>query len=72
MGLDFIMEYEKAKQQVKEDGWDSFLESFQEKHPSYDLYSVSTPWFDDSSYICKFRGGGGDIVVGWKGVHDND
>lgn len=72
MGLDFIMEYEAAKNQVKENGWDNFLESFQEKFPSYDLGSVSTYWYNanDPTYICKMRGGYGDIVIGWEGVHD--
>lgn len=70
MGLDLILSHDTAKQSVKENGWDSFLEDFQKEYESYNLYSCSTYWLDDPHYICKFRGTRGDIVVGWEGVHD--
>jgi hypothetical protein len=72
MGLDFIMEYEQAKKRVKEEGFDGLLNDFREKYPSYDLGSVSTYWYDDPHYICKMRGGYGDVVIGWEGIHDHD
>lgn len=70
--LDFIMEHEKAKKMVDEKGWDNFLEVFQEQYSGHNLYCVSTHWHEDSKYICKFRGTGGDIVMGWDGVHNRD
>ncbi|MBT2696327.1 hypothetical protein J7E79_02610 [Bacillus sp. ISL-40] len=70
MGLDLIMSHDNAKQKVKEDGWDSFLETFQKDYEPYKLYSCSTYWYDDSQYICKFRGVYGDVVIGWDGIHN--
>lgn len=70
--FDQILNHEGARQKVKDEGWDSFLNQFQQEYESYNLYSCSTYWFDanDPSYICKFRGTHGDIIVGWEGVHD--
>jgi signal peptidase I len=70
--FDKIMSHEDAKKVVKEEGWDSYLNLFQQEYESYNLYSCSTYWFnaDDPNYICKFRGTCGDIVIGWEGVHD--
>jgi hypothetical protein len=70
--FDAIMSHESARQKVKEEGWDSFLNMFQQDYESHNLYSCSTYWFnaDDPHYICKFRGTRGDIIIGWEGVHD--
>jgi hypothetical protein len=68
--MDFIMEYEKAKQMVKDSGWDGFMNHFEEEYPERDFYSCSQWWYEDSKYICKFKGGGGDLIVGWEGIHD--
>ena len=69
--IDFIMEYEKAKGIVKEEGWDGFLEHFEEAFDC-SFFSCSTYWPDDSKYICKLKGMKGDKIVGWKGIHDHD
>ena len=68
--MDFIMEYEKAKQHVDEQGWDSFLGSFQDQYEDRGLYSVSMDWHESDEFICKFRGTDGDVIVGWEGIHD--
>jgi hypothetical protein len=70
--FDQIISHDVAKQKVREEGWDSFLNDFQQQYDSYNLYSCSTYWFNanDPSYICKFRGTRGDVIIGWEGVHD--
>lgn len=67
---DFLMDYEKAKKMVNENGWDGFFEHFNKEYEDYNFYSCSQWWYEDKKYICKFRGGSGDLIVGWKGVHD--
>jgi hypothetical protein len=57
--FDQIISHDIAKQKVREEGWDSFLNHFQQDYESYNLYSCS-----------KFRGTRGDVIVGWEGVHD--
>ncbi|MFP7445197.1 hypothetical protein SFC50_16030 [Bacillus infantis] len=66
------MEYEKAKRLVDEKGWDGFFDHFNEEYEDRNFFQCSEYWYDDKSYICKFKGGRGDLVIGWKGVHDND
>lgn len=64
------MEYEQAKKMVDDDGWDGFFEHFNEEYEERDLFGCSQDWYKDETYICKFKGGKGDVVIGWKGVHD--
>ena len=71
-GLDFIFDYEESKLFVKENGWDAYLEDFQNNFKELQLGSVSTYWLNDPHYIVKFRGGNGDLAGGWKGFHDHD
>lgn len=68
----YMMNWESAKNIVREKGWDGFLETFQTEHKELALYSCSTFWEDDKKYICKFKGAKGDLIVGWNGVHDHD
>ncbi|MBU8770349.1 hypothetical protein [Cytobacillus oceanisediminis] len=68
--MDFFMDYEEAKKKVDEDGWKGFFESFDEEYKDLEFYRCSQDWYEDKSYICKFKGGNGDLVIGWRGVHD--
>lgn len=65
--MDFIMDWEKAKEVVDQTGWDGFMDHFNDEK---EYYSVSQYWYDDKQYICKFKGECGDKIIGWKGVHD--
>ena len=67
--FDFIMNHKKAKEIVKEKGFDGFMGYFEEEY-NYNFYSCSTYWEDDSKYICKLKGSKGDLIVGWEGIHD--
>ncbi|WP_209121485.1 hypothetical protein [Alkalihalobacillus sp. BA299] len=66
---DACADREEVKGYVNENGWDQFLSKLNEEFPNRNLYSVSTPWIDDNSYICKARGTKGDLIIGWNGVH---
>lgn len=63
---DKIMNYNKAAEYVKENGWDKFLELLKQENPRYNLYCVSTSWYEDNQYICKAWGKYGDLIIGWE------
>jgi hypothetical protein len=65
------MNYDEAKNMVENHGWDYFFNYFSREFPDYRLYSVSKYWFQDQKYICKFKGGKGDIIVTWEGTNDH-
>lgn len=52
---------------VQTQGWQTFLEAL-DSHTGHrlSLYSVSQDWLTDASYICKAKGGRGDLLVSWS------
>jgi len=64
--IDKIINYNEAKEYVKENGWDSFLKLLQHEYSDCKLYTVSKSWYDNNQYICKARGILGDVVIGWE------
>lgn len=46
-------------------GMDKFIEGFNDAYEDLQLYSMSDAWLNDSKYILKLRGTGGDLVVSW-------
>lgn len=69
--IDLVMNHDEAIMLVEEYGWDGFLNYFNDKYVNHNFYSCSTAWYDNSKYICKFKGSRGDLIIGWSGVHDN-
>lgn len=67
--LDVIMKHKDAKKFVRKYGYDAFIEEMNNEF-DYDLGSASMHWERDDKYICKMRGGRGDIIIGWEGRHD--
>ncbi|WP_077621275.1 hypothetical protein [Sediminibacillus massiliensis] len=63
---DGVMSYNAAKEFVKEEGMEGFLDLLRSEYPNRDLYGCSTYWERDSQYICKARGKYGDVVIGWE------
>ncbi|MGE6755983.1 hypothetical protein ACQKFO_21515 [Rossellomorea sp. NPDC071047] len=63
--MEILMDYNSAKKLVEVYGWSYFLKMFNKKYPGYRLYSVSKAWFEERKYICKLKGGGGDIIIRW-------
>lgn len=64
--LDLIIDYNKAKLIVKEQGFEGWLSYLNTLFPNRDFYTVSTFWYEDSKYICKAKGQFGDLIVGWS------
>lgn len=70
--FDLIMDREEAKEMVKKQGWSGFFEQISSEYEDYNFFSCSEAWYEceNEPYICKFKGDNGDIIIGWKGVHD--
>lgn len=70
--FDLIMDRNKAKDIVNTQGWEGFFNYMNQQYEQYNFYSCSQEWYeeDEDPFICKFRGGNGDVIIGWKGVHD--
>lgn len=71
MNFDKIMDFKEAKAIIKEIGFEGFTEMLDNEF-GYEFFGCSTYWYDanDSKYICKLKGRKGDIIIGWKGIHD--
>lgn len=52
--------------------WNGFFEQISSEYEDYNFFSCSEAWYEyeNEPYICKFKGENGDIIIGWKGVHD--
>lgn len=67
--LDEYWDYEETKQLWREVGFDGLVALLDEQYKR-SFYSCSIHWIDNPQYILKLKGGKGDLVVGWKGIHD--
>lgn len=68
--IDIITDYQVNRNLAITYGLDAFMEYFNGIYPQYGFYSCSSHWIEDEKYICKLKGTGGDLVIGWIGVHD--
>jgi hypothetical protein len=67
--VDKLLDYEGTRNYVNEVGFDQFVAEL-EKEYSYRFFSCSEAWLMDPKFICKLKGARGDLIIGWKGVHD--
>jgi hypothetical protein len=65
------MNYDYAVSIVDSKGWEAFLKLLQYRFKGFNLYCVSTTWYEDDQYICKARGTRGDVVVYWEHKQKN-
>lgn len=63
--FDVVMRHSEAKEYVKEHGYDAFVQEV-DKDFGYKLSGASMYWEHDRNYICKMRGGRGDVIIGWE------
>lgn len=54
-----------AEHDSTDEGFDAILAEAQKEWPEFELYSMSTDWFDqiDAGYGLKFKGARGDRVL---------
>lgn len=66
-----LMNYDYAVSIVDSQGWEGFFEYLQNLYPDFHLYQVSKAWYEDDQYICKAKGGKGDVIIDWEHKYMN-
>lgn len=63
--MDIEMNYDEALDIIKREGEDGFFNHIDKMYPEFRLFKMSTDWIESQDYICKFKGGRGDIIINW-------
>jgi hypothetical protein len=66
---DLLLSHDECKSMIQTIGWDGFFELFSALYPDRKFFSCSRGWYDESKFVCKFKGTFGDLVIGWQSGH---